>query len=353
MVVSQAETAAATAALSLSEWVPGTRTTVRFEPVGGVPNGSLLALHDEGRDIDGVELREAALLGAAGRVEGEREADEGDRLGVGGRAARDAGAGGAAAGQDREAAEWALVELEDDRRPSRVELARRSGAAPSCYPVGLLDERDAEPRGMGALGGRDEIGRLDPAAGAMAENECRDRRVHRTQVRSGPSVRSVELEHPTSLALGSGSLVHDEDGALRVATTAAATLPLQVSREPAPAVRAEHDQARVVLLGGLDDALPGRRGLDGHALRAEPGLLGQRGSVRSGLFRGLLHLGRLSASKCCLSTGMNPTSTGCQTQTTRASRPGASCPPACSIAKLRRARSRRRRRGRVRGPGLR
>src|SRR5262249_12237402 len=37
---SQAETAAPIGALLLSECVPGTRTTVRFGPSGGMPNGS-------------------------------------------------------------------------------------------------------------------------------------------------------------------------------------------------------------------------------------------------------------------------------------------------------------------------
>ena len=66
-------------------------------------------------------------------------------------------------------------------------------------------------------------------------------------------------------------------------TTAAATLPSQVSHESAAAVGAEHDQARVVLLGGLDDPFPGRRRLDCHALRLEPRLLCERCSVCGGL----------------------------------------------------------------------
>jgi hypothetical protein len=35
-------------------------------------------LDDEGRDFDGIELREAALLGTSGRVKREREAEDGD-----------------------------------------------------------------------------------------------------------------------------------------------------------------------------------------------------------------------------------------------------------------------------------
>ena len=100
----------------------------------------------------------------------------------------------------------------------------------------------------------------------------------------------------------------------------------QVPHEPRAAVRADHDQARVVLLGGLDDALPGRRGLDRHAWRAEAGLLRQRGSVGGGLLRGPSTSDAWSASKCRSLVGTNPTSAGCQTQTTSACLPGRELP---------------------------
>jgi hypothetical protein len=45
-----------------------------------------------------------------------------------------------------------------------------------------------------------------------------------------------------------------------------------MSQQPAAAVRAEHNQARVVLDGGLHDALPGWCRFDGDAPRQEPGL---------------------------------------------------------------------------------
>jgi hypothetical protein len=56
------------------------------------PERVVLALDDQRRDADGVEFREAALLGVAGWVEWEGEADDGDGVGLGCRAARDAGA---------------------------------------------------------------------------------------------------------------------------------------------------------------------------------------------------------------------------------------------------------------------
>jgi hypothetical protein len=59
---------------------------------GRHPERVALALDNEGRDFDGVELGEAALLGATGRVDWEREAEDGDRLGRGCGAACDPGA---------------------------------------------------------------------------------------------------------------------------------------------------------------------------------------------------------------------------------------------------------------------
>src|ERR687887_2232444 len=53
------------------------------------PERVALPLDDEGRDADGVELSEAALLRAAGRMEWEREAQDGVRIDLARRAAGD------------------------------------------------------------------------------------------------------------------------------------------------------------------------------------------------------------------------------------------------------------------------
>ena len=112
-------------------------------PRGRHPERVALALDDEGRDFDLIELGEAALLGAARRVEWKCQTQEGDGVGLSRGAARDSRAQRSTAGQDREAAKWTLAELRDDRGPGRIQLARWSRAAPSRYPVGLLDERAA------------------------------------------------------------------------------------------------------------------------------------------------------------------------------------------------------------------
>ena len=103
------------------------------DPRGGAParrhpERVVLALDDERRDADGVELGQAALLRPArGGGSGEREAEHADRAGRRSGAAGDARAGGAAAGDERQAAELARAELLDDRRPRGVELAGRRG----------------------------------------------------------------------------------------------------------------------------------------------------------------------------------------------------------------------------------
>src|SRR6266404_320583 len=62
-------------------------------------------------------------------------------------------------------------------------------------------------------------------------------------------------------------------------------------RESAPAMRAEDDHACFMLLCGLDDPFPGRRGLDRAASRPEPGLLCQCRTAVCGPLRGQLYLG--------------------------------------------------------------
>jgi hypothetical protein len=57
--------------------------------------------------------------------------------------------------------------------------------------------------------------------------------------------------------------------------------------ELAVTVRADDDQARLLLVGRVDDRLPGGRSLEGQWGRPEPGRLGQRGAVLGGLLGSL------------------------------------------------------------------
>ena len=197
---SQSDTAAATAVPLLSEWVPGMLDDSAVRARRWHPERVALALYDERRDTDGLELGEAALLGVSRWMDWKREADEGDRVGLDRRAAGDAGARRAAAGQEREPAERAVPQLEHDRGPRSVQLACRSRAPSTRNPVRLLDERDAEPGRTGGFGSGDQIGRLDPAAGPVTKHKPGNGRGNRKKVRSSSAVRSVELDHPPSLA---------------------------------------------------------------------------------------------------------------------------------------------------------
>src|ERR1700733_6347158 len=69
------------------------------------------------------------------------------------------------------------------------------------------------------------------------------------------------------------------------------------------AVRAEHDQVDVALVGDLRDPPPGRCRFGGHAPRAEAGLPGELGTVRRGLLRGLLYLAGLRGVEMQLADG--------------------------------------------------
>ena len=121
-------------------------------------------------------------------------------------------------------------------------------------------------------------------------------------------------------------------GVLVCATTAAATLPCRCPSSPLRRCGSEHDQARVVFVGGRDDALPGRRRFNGLAARQESGLVGQRCAVGGGPLGGVSDLGGPVGVEVLPSVGVNPTSTGCQTHTTSASRRGGSWVAACAIA---------------------
>ena len=81
--------------------------------------------------------------GTTRRVERKRQAQDGDRAGLGSGPAGDTRAQRPAAGHQRQVLQL-LAEALDDRRPPLVEPGRWSRRAPTGHDVGLLDERDAE-----------------------------------------------------------------------------------------------------------------------------------------------------------------------------------------------------------------
>src|SRR5487761_281133 len=74
----------------------------------------------------------------------------------------------------------------------------------------------------------------------------------------------------SGIALGltrsAGLFVHHKHGQRCMCEHVSRDAPEQVPYEPAPTATADHNQARVLFRGGLDDPLPGRRGL--HLLRS-------------------------------------------------------------------------------------
>ena len=145
---SQAATAASTASRSFFRpWLPATVTTSRPFARGRHPERVALALDDEDRDLDRVELVHPALLGLARRVDGKARQSTAAAPGRLGGPARDPRAGGAAAGDDRASPSSSpAAQVLDHRGPGGVELARGRRRLAARHLVGLLDERDAEAR---------------------------------------------------------------------------------------------------------------------------------------------------------------------------------------------------------------
>ncbi len=141
--------------------------------------------------------------------------------------------------------------------------------------------------------------------------------------------------NPGRIGLGSGGLVDDQHRAFEVRDRGGGDAAERWPTRPLRRWEPMHDQAALAV-AWRPRRCPSRsaRPRPSSAARLEAGLGGERGAVGGGLLgRGLRTSSAAAASKCCPSTGTKPTSAGCQTQTTSASRPGASCLPACSIAK--------------------
>ena len=139
------------------------------------PEPVVLALHDEHRDRDGVELRQAARRGrlalAGGRLEREREADHPGRSGLRGCPAGDPGARGAPADHDGQAAEAASAQVRDHGDPGGVELSRGRGGASAGDAVRLLDQHGRQVELVRGLRGGHEIARPDAATGTVSQDQ--------------------------------------------------------------------------------------------------------------------------------------------------------------------------------------
>lgn len=157
-----------------------------------------LALDDQGRDGDGLELRQAARARrtalALGRLERERQAEHGVGSGLGRGAAGDARSGGAAAGDKGSTDKAGGADVLDHRGPRRIELVCRRGRPPPRDAVGLLDEGGREPERAGDARRRDEVSSAHAAAGAVAEDEDAARLVCGLEVDARRPVRRWHVD---------------------------------------------------------------------------------------------------------------------------------------------------------------
>jgi hypothetical protein len=163
---------------------------------GWHPEWVSFSLHDQRRDRHLLELVQAACGGAGTtrRLQWKREAKHRDGAGRFRGAACDSRSQGPAADEERQAAQLAFEQVFDDCRPSNVELARRSGAAPSRDSVGLLDERDADPLRAGDGRHRRQVSRSHPAGGPMTEDKRGSRSIGSVQVGLRQTARGVYFE---------------------------------------------------------------------------------------------------------------------------------------------------------------
>jgi hypothetical protein len=81
--------------------------------------------------------------------------------------------------------------------------------------------------------------------------------------------------------------VHDEHRPIRARRHVGGHAVDYAAAELAVAVRADDDQAGLVLIGRVHDCLPGWCSLDCHGRGPEPGRLGQGGTVLGGLLGGV------------------------------------------------------------------
>jgi hypothetical protein len=120
----------------------------------GVP----FSLHDEHGQPHSLEFGESALcrvICPARRMQGKRQADDGDRARRRRGAAGHPGARRAAADDQGKFAQRPAAQLGDHREPAGVELMSRRWSAPASYLVGLFNQRDAQAgRSCGPRRGR-------------------------------------------------------------------------------------------------------------------------------------------------------------------------------------------------------
>jgi hypothetical protein len=173
----------------------------------GNPERIPRTLHDQGRDLHGVQLVQAARCRRrsrpARRLERERQAEHRDGASRFRGAARNPRAERPAADDERQPSQltFARDQMLDHRRPGSVELASRSGRAAPGNTVGLLDQGDAEPFRKCDVCHGNEVSRAHAACSAVAEDEGGSRLGDRMQMDDCATVRGVYREHVVQMML--------------------------------------------------------------------------------------------------------------------------------------------------------
>src|SRR5262249_32795491 len=124
---------------------------------------------------------------------------------------------------------------------------------------------------------------------AFATHDCASN-IDRSRTRSNPTAAGKCVELRTEREGGSGAPVHDEHGTPGVRRDVGRHTAEDHARDAALAVGAEHDKARVAVVGEAGDPVPCWRFLDRKNLGAESSGLRQRGSLRGGFLGSLSDL---------------------------------------------------------------
>jgi len=133
------------------------------------------ALHDQCRHAHRVELGEPAWpdlrAGPARRLKREGEAEHPDGAGCLCGPARHSCTRGSTSCDKRQSAQLAVPQVVDHRDPGGVELVCWRGCSSPGDAIWLLDKRDADLLGEGSVRHRDQVPRIHPSGGPVAEDQ--------------------------------------------------------------------------------------------------------------------------------------------------------------------------------------
>ena len=138
-------------------------------------------------------------------MQGERQRDDPRSPDATGGPARHPGPCAAAADEERTSHAGEAYGLRHGHQPRLVELRGRTRDPLAGHPPGLLDPDDGDPGGRQLARQGGEVTGLDPAAGAMAEDEQRTRPPGGRSANSRASPTGVSTDQGLAVTRASGS----------------------------------------------------------------------------------------------------------------------------------------------------